>query len=71
MKTIILNCNNISKQYYFYCICDQINAAWTSLKKWYLKPLNKQAPVNTSDFLNNTLLLQIKHHFIGKTLQVS
>ncbi len=30
MKTIILNCNNISKHYYFYCIFDQINAALTS-----------------------------------------
>jgi len=31
-KTVILNCNNISQYYCFYCIIDQINAAVVSRK---------------------------------------
>ncbi len=30
-KTFILNCNNISQYYCFYCIFDQINAALVSI----------------------------------------
>ncbi len=31
-KMIILNCNNISQYYCFYCIFDQINAAVVSIR---------------------------------------
>ncbi len=40
-KTVVLNCNNISQYYYFYCICYQINAASVSIRYFFIKNKNR------------------------------
>ncbi len=38
-KTVILNCNNISQYYCFYCIFDQINVALVSIRDFFIPNL--------------------------------
>ncbi len=40
IKTVILNCNNISQNYCFYCIFDQINADLVSISDLFQKHSN-------------------------------
>ncbi len=40
-KTIILNCNNVSQYYCFYCSFIQINAALKSIRELFQKHKNQ------------------------------
>ncbi len=40
LKTVILNCNNISQYYCFYCIFNHINAALMSIRFFFPKSFN-------------------------------
>ncbi len=59
---MILNCNNISQYYSFYCIFDQINAALVCIRNLFQKHLkNCTKPEFLNSFVNQFLCVLIKY----------